>query len=179
LDWTVELADLTKSLTLVHRRDVFRGAPHTETLMRELVETGNVNLKTPYVIESIEGNQQISGVTIKHFETKEIESLDCNEILFLFGLNKKLGPIANWGLDLNAKKISVDTEKFQTSEEGIFAVGDINNYPGKLDLILCGFHETTLAVQHAFRRCFPGERVPFGYTTSNTRLHKKLGVKVD
>ena len=79
----------------------------------------------------------------------------------------------------NAKKISVDTEKFQTSEEGIFAVGDINNYPGKLDLILCGFHETTLAVQHAFRRCFPGERVPFGYTTSNTRLHKKLGVKVD
>ena len=179
LDWTVELADLTKSLTLVHRRDVFRGAPHTETLMRELVETGNVNLKTPYVIESIEGNQQISGVTIKHFETKQIESLDCNEILFLFGLNKKLGPIASWGLDLNAKKISVDTEKFQTSEEGIFAVGDINDYPGKLDLILCGFHETTLAVQHAFRRCFPGERVPFGYTTSNTRLHKKLGVKVD
>ena len=179
LDWTVELADLTKSLTLVHRRDVFRGAPHTETLMRELVETGNVNLKTPYVIESIEGNQQISGVTIKNFETKGIESLDCNEILFLFGLNKKLGPIANWGLDLNAKKISVDTEKFQTSEEGIFAVGDINDYPGKLDLILCGFHETTLAVQHAFRRCFPGERVPFGYTTSNTRLHKKLGVKVD
>ncbi|MEC7911235.1 MAG: NAD(P)/FAD-dependent oxidoreductase, partial [Pseudomonadota bacterium] len=157
LDWTVELADLTKSLTLVHRRDVFRGAPHTETLMRELVETGNVNLKTPYVIESIEGNQQISGVTIKNFETKGIESLDCNEILFLFGLNKKLGPIANWGLDLNAKKISVDTEKFQTSEEGIFAVGDINDYPGKLDLILCGFHETTLAVQHAFRRCFPGE----------------------
>ena len=179
LDWTVELADLTKSLTLVHRRNVFRGAPHTETLMRELVETGNVNLKTPYVIESIEGNQQISGVTIKNFETKGIESLDCNEILFLFGLNKKLGPIANWGLDLNAKKISVDTEKFQTSEEGIFAVGDINDYPGKLDLILCGFHETTLAVQHAFRRCFPGERVPFGYTTSNTRLHKKLGVKVD
>ena len=82
-------------------------------------------------------------------------------------------------MDLNAKKISVDTEKFQTSEEGIFAVGDINDYPGKLDLILCGFHETTLAVQHAFRRCFPGERVPFGYTTSNTRLHKKLGVKVD
>jgi len=179
LDWTVELADLTKSLTLVHRRDVFRGAPHTETLMRELVETSNVNLKTPYVIENLKGNQQISGVKLKHFETKEIESVDCNEILFLFGLNKKLGPIANWGLDLNAKKISVDTEKFQTSEEGIFAVGDINDYPGKLDLILCGFHETTLAVQHAFRRCFPGERVPFGYTTSNTRLHKKLGIKVD
>ena len=179
LDWTVELANLTKSLTLVHRRDVFRGAPHTETLVHELVETGNVNLKTPYVIETLKGNQQISGVTLKQFETKEIESIDCNEILFLFGLNKKLGPIANWGLDLNAKKISVDTEKFQTSEEGIFAVGDINDYPGKLDLILCGFHETTLAVQHAFRRCFPGERVPFGYTTSNTRLHKKLGIKVD
>ena len=80
---------------------------------------------------------------------------------------------------LNGKKISVDTEKYQTSLEGIYAVGDINDYPGKLDLILCGFHETTLAVQGAYQRCFPGERVPFGYTTSNTKLHKKLGIKID
>ena len=100
-------------------------------------------------------------------------------LLFLFGLNKKLGPIANWGLDIVDKKVAVDTEKYQTNEDGIFAVGDINDYPGKLDLILCGFHETTLAVQHAYRRCFPGERVPFGYTTSNSKLHKKLGVKVN
>jgi len=179
LDWTVELADIAKSVTLIHRRDKFRGAPNTESQMRELVETGKVELKTPYVIEELVGTDTISGVAIKHFETKEIESLDCEEILFLFGLNKKLGPIINWGLDLKGKKVSVDTEKYQTNVEGIFAVGDIADYPGKLDLILCGYHETTLAVQHAYQRCFPGKRVPFAYTTSNTKLHKKLGVNVD
>ena len=179
LDWTVELADIAKSVTLIHRRDKFRGAPNTESQMRELVETGKVELKIPYVIEELVGTDTISGVSIKHFETKEIESLDCEEILFLFGLNKKLGPIINWGLDLKGKKVSVDTEKYQTNVEGIFAVGDIADYPGKLDLILCGYHETTLAVQHAYQRCFPGKRVPFAYTTSNTKLHKKLGVNVD
>ena len=179
LDWTVELADIAKSVTLIHRRDKFRGAPNTESQMRELVETGKVELKTPYVIEELVGTDTISGVAIKHFETKEIESLDCEEILFLFGLNKKLGPIINWGLDLKGKKVSVDTEQYQTNVEGIFAVGDIADYPGKLDLILCGYHETTLAVQHAYQRCFPGKRVPFAYTTSNTKLHKKLGVNVD
>ena len=179
LDWSVELADIAASITLIHRRDAFRGSPNTEAQMRELVETGNLELKTPYVIEELLGTNKISGVSIKNFESKEIETLDCNEILFLFGLNKKLGPLENWNLKLNGKKISVDTEKYQTSLEGIFAVGDINDYPGKLDLILCGFHETTLAVQGAYQRCFPGERVPFGYTTSNTKLHKKLGIKID
>ena len=145
--------------------------------MRELVETGNVDLKTPYVIEDLVGTEKIEGVLIKNFETKEIEEVKCDEILFLFGLNKKLGPIADWGIDMENKKISVDTEKYETTTKGIFAVGDINDYPGKLDLILCGFHETTLAVQEAFRRSNPGERVPFGYTTSNTKLQKKLGVR--
>ena len=121
-------------------------------------------------------DKKITGVSVKNFETKEIEDLECDEILFLFGLNKKLGPIANWNLELSNKKISVDTEKYETSIKGLFAVGDINDYQGKLDLILCGFHETTLAVQEAFRRSNPGERVPFGYTTSNTKLQKKLGV---
>ena len=179
LDWSVELADIADSITLIHRRDKFRGAPNTESQMRELVETGKVELKTPYVIEELLGTNKISGVSIKNFESKEIETLDCNEILFLFGLNKKLGPLENWNLKLNGKKISVDTEKYQTSIEGIYAVGDINDYPGKLDLILCGYHETTLAVQDAYQRCFPGERVPFAYTTSNTKLHKKLGIKID
>ena len=179
LDWSVELADIADSITLIHRRDAFRGSPGTEAQMRELVETGNLELKTPYVIEELLGTNKISGVSIKNFESKEIETLDCNEILFLFGLNKKLGPLENWNLKLNGKKISVDTEKYQTSIEGIYAVGDINDYPGKLDLILCGFHETTLAVQDAYQRCFPGERVPFAYTTSNTKLHKKLGIKID
>ena len=179
LDWSVELVDIADSITLVHRRDVFRGAPNTESQMRELVETSNLELKTPYIIEKILGTKKVNGVSIKHFKSKEIETLDCDEILFLFGLNKKLGPLKDWNLKLIGKKISVDTEKYETSIDGIFAVGDINDYPGKLDLILCGFHETTLAVQHAYQRCFPGERVPFGYTTSNTRLHKKLGIEID
>ena len=176
LDWTVELADITNSLRLVHRRDSFRGVPNTEAQMRELVETGQVDLKTPFVIEKLIFDQKITGVSIKNFETKEIEDLDCDEILFLFGLNKKLGPIVDWNLELSDKKISVDTENYQTSSKGIFAVGDINDYPGKLDLILCGFHETTLAVQEAYRRSHPGEKVPFAYTTSNTKLQRKLGV---
>jgi len=176
LDWTVELAGITKSIKLVHRRDEFRGAPSTEAQMRGLVETGNVELLTPYVIEDLLGNDFIEGVQVKNFESKEIEEIACDEVLFLFGLNKKLGPIANWGIDMADKKISVDTEKYETSTKGLFAVGDINDYPGKLDLILCGFHETTLAVQEAYRRKNPGERVPFGYTTSNTKLQRKLGV---
>ena len=176
LDWTVELADIAKSIKLVHRRDEFRGAPNTEAQMRELVETGNVELLTPYVIEDLLGKDTIEGVQVKNFESKEIEEIACDEILFLFGLNKKLGPIADWGIDMADKKISVDTEKYETSTKGLFAVGDINDYPGKLDLILCGFHETTLAVQEAYRRKNPGERVPFGYTTSNTKLQRKLGV---
>ena len=176
LDWTVELADIAKSIKLVHRRDEFRGAPNTEAQMRELVETGNVELLTPYVIEDLLGNDFIEGVQVKNFESKEIEEIACDEVLFLFGLNKKLGPIANWGIDMADKKIAVDTEKYETSTKGLFAVGDINHYPGKLDLILCGFHETTLAVQEAYRRKNPGERVPFGYTTSNTKLQRKLGV---
>ena len=176
LDWTVELSGIAKSIKLVHRRDEFRGAPNTEAQMRELVKEGKVELKTPYVIENIIGKEKITGVELKNFETKEIEEIQGDELLFLFGLNKKLGPISEWGIDMNNKKISVDTEKFETSTKGIFAVGDINDYPGKLDLILCGFHETTLAVQEAYRRSNPGERVPFGYTTSNTKLQKKLGI---
>ena len=176
LDWTVELSDIAKSIKLVHRRDEFRGAPNTEAQMRELVNEGKVELKTPYVIENLIGKEKVTGVELKNFETKVIEEVQADELLFLFGLNKKLGPISEWGLDMSNKKISVDTEKFETSTKGIFAVGDINDYPGKLDLILCGFHETTLAVQEAYRRSHPGERVPFGYTTSNTKLQKKLGV---
>ena len=115
-------------------------------------------------------------MSLKNFDTKEIKKFDADELIFLFGLNKKLGPILEWEIDLDGKKITVNTENFQTSKDGIFAVGDINHYPGKLDLILSGFHETTLAVQKAYQRIHPGERVPFGYTTSNTKLQKKLGV---
>ena len=176
LDWSVELAENAKSLSLVHRRDAFRGAPHTEELMRELVAKKKINLLTPYVIEDIHGDKKVNKVSLKNFDTKEIITHNADELIFLFGLNKKLGPILDWELELNEKKINVNTKNFQTSKDGIFAVGDINDYPGKLDLILSGFHETTLAVQKAYKRIYPGERVPFGYTTSNTKLQKKLGV---
>ena len=177
LDWTVELSKIAKSISLVHRRDAFRGAQHTEEMMRNLVKDGKVNLLTPYLIDSIIGDDCVTKVSIKNFETNEIETHDADELIFLFGLNKKLGPILEWALGLNGKKISVNTENYQTNKEGIFAVGDINDYPGKLDLILSGFHETTLAVQEAYKRIYPGERVPFGYTTSNSKLQEKLGVK--
>ena len=177
LDWTIELAKVAKSVSLVHRRDAFRGAQHTEEMMRKLVQKQDVNLLTPYLIDSIIGEEKVTDVTLKNFETNEISSYKADELIFLFGLNKKLGPILEWDIELSGKKISVNTENFQTNKDGIFAVGDINDYPGKLDLILSGFHETTLAVQEAYRRIHPGERVPFGYTTSNSKLQEKLGVK--
>ena len=176
LDWSVELAKTAKKVYLVHRRDEFRGAKHTESQMRELVKSGKIELKIPYVIKSINGDEKFNGVDLMHFESKEVESINCDEALFFFGLNKQLGPILDWEVELEEKKILVNTENFQTNKEGIFAVGDINTYPGKLDLILCGFHETTLAVQEAFKRVRPGERVPFGYTTSNKGLQEKLKV---
>ena len=176
LDWTIELSKIAKSISLVHRRDAFRGALHSEEQMRDLVKDGKVKLLTPYVIDGIDGSDKVTSVSLKNFDTKEIESFDADELLFLFGLNKKLGPILDWDIELNSKKIKVNTENFETTKEGIFAVGDINDYPGKLDLILSGFHETTLAVQEAYKRINPGERVPFGYTTSNSKLQKKLGV---
>ena len=176
LDWSVELATKAKSIKLVHRRDNFRGAEHTENKMRNFVSSGEIELKIPFVIKSIVGNKSFEGVEIMNFETKETEVIDCDEALFFFGLSKQLGPINDWEIDLNERKVQVDTEKFETNQKGIFAVGDINTYPGKLDLILCGFHETTLAVQEAFKRINPGERVPFGYTTSNNGLQEKLKV---
>ena len=148
-----------------------------EMTKKNLVKENKVNLLTPYLIDSIIGDKKVDSITLKNFETNEIESYEADELLFLFGLNKKLGPILDWNIDLNGKKIKVNTENYQTSKEGIFAVGDINDYPGKLDLILSGFHETTLAVQEAYKRIYPGERVPFGYTTSNSKLQEKLGVK--
>ena len=176
LDWSVELAKTAKKIFLVHRRDEFRGAKQTESQMRKLVKEGKIELKIPYVIKDINGTDKFEGVNLMHFESKDIETISCDEALFFFGLNKQLGPILDWEVELKEKKIAVNTENFQTSKDGIFAVGDINTYPGKLDLILCGFHETTLAVQEAFKRINPGERVPFGYTTSNKGLQEKLKV---
>ena len=149
------------------RKKATKTNQNTEQQIRDLSKQKKVKLLTPYLIDSIIGDKKVNSITLKNFETKDIESYKADELLFLFGLNKKLGPILDWDIDLKEKKINVNTENFQTSKEGIFAVGDINYYPGKLDLILSGFHETTLAVQEAYKRLYPGERVPFGYTTSN------------
>ena len=175
LDWTVELQKVGAEVSLVHRRDAFRGAPDTEISVRKLNEERKIELLTPFIIKDILGNENIDSIKLYNSETKEELNLDADYILFFYGLNKKLGPINDWNLELSGNKIQVNTENFETDKEGIFAVGDINTYPGKLNLILSGFHETTLAVQKAFSRVYPGERVPFGYTTSSKKIHEKLG----
>ena len=175
LDWTVELQKVGAEVSLVHRRDAFRGAPDTEISVRKLNEEKKIKLLTPFIIKDIVGNENIDSIKLFNTETKEELDINADYILFFYGLNKKLGPINDWNLELSGNKIQVNTETFETDKEGIFAVGDINTYPGKLNLILSGFHETTLAVQKAFNRVYPGERVPFGYTTSSKKIHEKLG----
>ena len=175
LDWTVELQKVGAEVSLVHRRDAFRGAPDTEISVRKLNEERKIELLTPFIIKDIIGNENIDSIKLFNTETKEELEINADYILFFYGLNKKLGPINDWNLELSGNKIQVNTETFETDKEGIFAVGDINTYPGKLNLILSGFHETTLAVQKAFNRVYPGERVPFGYTTSSKKIHEKLG----
>ena len=175
LDWTVELQKVGAEVSLVHRRDAFRGAPDTEISVRKLNEERKIELLTPFIIKDILGNENIDSIKLFNTETKEELDINADYILFFYGLNKKLGPINDWNLELSGNKIQVNTETFETDKEGIFAVGDINTYPGKLNLILSGFHETTLAVQKAFNRVYPGERVPFGYTTSSKKIHEKLG----
>ena len=175
LDWTVNLAPLAKSLTLVHRRDEFRGAPATEKEMRQLVEDGKMNLVIGQV-SRIEG--EAGALAHVHLKTKGGSELTvpATRMLPFFGLTMKLGPVADWGLELNDNLIAVDTAKFESSIPGIFAIGDINYYPGKLKLILSGFHEAALMAQAAKKIVAPDERVIFQYTTSSTKLQKKLGV---
>ena len=145
--------------------------------MRELVSNGKVNLLTPYLINSIEGKDKVEGVKLKNFESNEIESHDADELIFLFGLNKKLGPLLDWELELNGKKISVNTENFQTNKKGIFAAGDICSYPGKLKLILSGFHEGALAARGCFKYAKPDEKLRFEFSTTSKAAQERLGVK--
>ena len=175
LDWTVELQKVGAKVTLIHRRNAFRGAPDTEMNVRKLSDAQKIKLLTPFIIKDISGDENIDSIKLLNTDSKDEIDIGADYILFFYGLNKKLGPINDWNLELSGKKIQVNTENFETDKEGIFAVGDINTYPGKLNLILSGFHETTLAVQKAFSRVHPGERVPFGYTTSSKEIHEKLG----
>jgi thioredoxin reductase (NADPH) len=174
LDWTLNLQPIARSLTLLHRRDEFRGAPHSVEKMRALVAEKKMALMIGQMAALHGAGGELEGVSVK---TKDGETrLACSRLLPFFGLTMKLGPVANWGLNLNENLIPVDTEKFQTSEAGIFAVGDINCYPGKLKLILSGFHEAALMAQAAYRIVYPGKKLLFQYTTSSTSLQKKLGV---
>lgn len=175
LDWTLNLQPIAKSMTLLHRRDEFRGAPHSVEQMRSLVRDGKMKLLIGQVTKLEGAGGELSTVTVK---TKDGEqALGINRMLPFFGLTMKLGPIADWGLNLHENLIPVDTEKFETSTPGIFAIGDINHYPGKLKLILSGFHEAALMSQAAHRLIYPDKKLLFQYTTSSSSLQKKLGVK--
>ncbi|WP_420134393.1 NAD(P)/FAD-dependent oxidoreductase [Rhodopseudomonas sp.] len=175
LDWTLNLNPICKSMTLVHRRDDFRGAPHSVEQMRQLVASGKLALKIGQITELHGDNGQLSSATIK-LNDNSVEQITCDAMLPFFGLTMKLGPVANWGLHLENNLIPVDTGTFETNVPGIFAIGDINTYPGKLKLILSGFHEGALMAQKAVKYVYPDKRVVFQYTPSSTNLQKKLGV---
>lgn len=175
LDWTLALEPLAQSVTLVHRRDDFRAAPHSVAQMRALVAAGRVKLEIAD-LKALQGDApNLTGVLLSNKEKGEFV-VPADVMLPFYGLTMKLGPVAEFGLNLHENLIPVDTEKFETSTPGIFAIGDINWYPGKLKLILSGFHEAALMAQQAFRYVHPDRKLRFQYTTSSTDLQKKLGV---
>jgi thioredoxin reductase (NADPH) len=175
LDWTLNLHPVAKRITLLHRRDDFRAAPHSVEQMRKLVADGKMDLKIGQVTGLEGANGQLAGAHMKGNDNA-VSKVDCDTMLPFFGLTMKLGPVANWGVALDNNLIPVDTAAFETNIPGIFAIGDINTYPGKLKLILSGFHEGALMAQKAHRYVFPDKRLVFQYTTSSSSLQKKLGV---
>jgi len=176
LDWALELSK-TSQVTLIHRRNEFRGAPHTLSEIKKLEEQGKISIKTPCQITSIEGDKIIKSIDIK-YDNEKTEKIKTDLILSFFGLIMKLGPIAEWGLNMDKKVISVNSNNFQTNKPGIFAVGDICSYPGKLKLILSGFHEVALASVECFKRARPNEKYRFEFTTSYKTIQERLGRKL-
>ena len=175
LDWTLNLHPVAKRITLLHRRDDFRAAPHSVEQMRKLVADGKMDLKIGQVTGLEGANGQLAGANVKGNDNA-MSKVDCDTMLPFFGLTMKLGPVANWGVALDNNLIPVDTAAFETNIPGVFAIGDINTYPGKLKLILSGFHEGALMAQKAHRYVYPDKRLVFQYTTSSSSLQKKLGV---
>jgi thioredoxin reductase (NADPH) len=175
LDWTLNLQPIAKRLTLVHRRDEFRGAPDNVNKMRALVASGAMDLRIGQVTALEGADGQLSAVSIKAGDGA-LTRVEIDAMLPFFGLTMKLGPVADWGFALEDELIPVDTGTFETSKPGLFAIGDINTYPGKLKLILSGFHEAALMAQKAHHYVHPSKRLVFQYTTSSTSLQKKLGV---
>jgi len=175
LDWTLNLAPVAERVVLMHRRDQFRAAPDSVNKMHALVAEKKIDFVLGQMA-SLEGEGgQIKRVIARRDDGSTFP-IECDAVLPFFGLTMKLGPVANWGLKLHEDRIAVDTAKFETSEPGVFAIGDINNYPGKLKLILSGFHEAALMAQAAHHIVYPDRRLVFQYTTTSTSLHKKLGV---
>lgn len=176
LDWALELHDRASHVTLVHRREEFRAAPASVEKMRALVTAGKMDLIDAANASGITGSDGVmTAITVRSADETET-AIAADHALVFFGLAPKLGPIAEWGLDINRKTINVDTEKFETSEPGIYAVGDINFYPGKKKLILCGFHEAALAAFAIKQRIEPDKKVHVQYTTTSPIMHKRLGV---
>ncbi len=175
LDWAIELSSISK-VSLIHRRDEFRGAPASVQKIKELSEKNKINLFTKYSIKDVKGNGSLEGVEIKS-EEGENKTLKADYVLGFFGLIMQLGPIAEWGLNLDKKTIPVNTESFETNKKGIFAIGDICNYPGKLKLILSGFHEGALAARGCFKYARPNEKYRFEFTTASNTIKNRLGVK--
>ena len=175
LDWAIELSNTSK-VNLIHRRDGFSGAESSVQKVKELNDQGKINLYTKYQIDSVSGDNNIQSVKIKHDdgETKEFKT---DYVLGFFGLIMQLGPILDWGLNINKKAIEVNTENFETNIDGIFAIGDICTYPGKLKLILSGFHEGALAARGCFKYAKPDEKLRFEFTTTSKAAQERLGVK--
>ena len=175
LDWAVELSK-DCNVNLIHRRDEFRGAKATVDKVNELAKSGKINLFTKYQLTNANGSNELESIDIKN-EEEETKNLKTDYLLGFFGLIMQLGPIAEWGLNIDKKTIAVDTEKFETNQKGIYAVGDICSYPGKLKLILSGFHEGALAARACFKLARPNEKYRFEFTTTSSNLLKRLGKK--
>ena len=175
LDWALELSKFSR-ITLIHRRNEFRGAQHTISKIRKLEKEGKVSIKTPCQIESLDNEKLLKSIVVK-FDDGKKEKILTDIMLGFFGLIMKLGPIAEWGLNMDKKTIEVNPENFETNKKGIFAAGDICSYPGKLKLILSGFHEVALASVECFKRARPNEKYRFEFTTSSKTIQDRLGKK--
>ncbi len=175
LDWAIELSENSK-IQLIHRRDEFRGAQASVDKVKELSKQGKIELLTQYQLNSINNGNKIKSIKIKN-EDENIKEIETDYILGFFGLIMQLGPITNWGLNLDKKHIPVNTENFETNQKGIFAIGDICTYPGKLKLILSGFHEGALAARGCFKYARPEEKLRFEFTTTSKNVQNRLGVK--
>jgi thioredoxin reductase (NADPH) len=166
LDWTIFLADVAERVTLVHRNETFRGAPDSAEKVYELAKSGKIDLILSANLKKLDGNGKLNTVSITDKEKQEVV-IPTDYLVPLFGLSPKLGPIADWNLAIDKNAIEVNTFDYSTNVEGIYAIGDINTYPGKLKLILCGFHEAALMCQSAFKYVHPDEKLSFKYTTVN------------